>query len=105
MRQIVLSQTGAGTSGVAPLDMYGHPFISLQVVVDGTVNYTVQQTLDDPFDSSITPTYFNHPDANLVGATVNRQGNYAFVPAGIRVVVNSGAGSVRFTIIQVGIVG
>ncbi len=102
MRQIVLSRTGAGNSSVAPLDIHGRPDISLQVVVTGTVNYTVQQTLDNPFDSTLTPTWFDHPDTNLVAQTVNRQGNYAYVPAAVRLVVNSGAGTARLTIIQSG---
>lgn len=102
MRQVILSQTGAGTSAVAPLDIHGRPDISLQVVVTGTVNYTVQQTLDNVYDTTVTPTWFDHPDANLVAQTVNRQGNYAYVPAAVRLVVNSGSGTARLTIIQSG---
>jgi hypothetical protein len=105
MRPIVLTQTGAGTTQAAPLDIHGRPEISLQVGVTGTVNFTVQQTLDNPFDSSITPVWLDHPDANLVGATADVQGNYAFVPAAVRLVVNSGAGTARLTIVQSGILG
>lgn len=105
MRQIVLTQTGAGTTQPAPLDIHGRPEISLQVVVDGTVDYTVQQTLDNVFDPAITPTWFPHPDTNLVAQTVNRQGNYAYVPAAVRLVVNSGSGTARLTIVQAGITG
>lgn len=105
MRQIVLTQTGAGTTQPAPLDIHGRPEISLQVVVDGTVDYTVQQTLDNVFDPASTPTWFPHPDTNLVAQTVNRQGNYAYVPAGVRLVVNSGSGTARLTIVQAGITG
>lgn len=103
MRQIVLSQTGAGTSATAPLDIHGRPDISLQVAVTGTVNYTVQQTLDNPFTTAAgSIVWFDHPDTNLVAQTVNRQGNYAYVPAAVRLVVNSGAGTARLTIIQSG---
>ena len=102
MRQIVLSQTGAGTTATAPLDIHGRPDISLQVAVTGTANYTVQQTLDNVFDTTRTPVWFDHPDTNLVAQTVNRQGNYAYVPAGVRLVVNSGSGTARLTIIQSG---
>lgn len=102
MRQIVLSQTGAGTTATAPLDIHGRPDISLQVAVTGTANYTVQQTLDNVFDTTLTPVWFDHPDTNLVAQTVNRQGNYAYVPAGVRLVVNSGSGTARLTIIQSG---
>lgn len=102
MRRVILSQTGAGTSAVGPLDIHGRPDISLQVAVTGTVNYTVQQTLDNVFDTTITPVWFDHPDTNLVAQTVNRQGNYAYVPAAVRLVVNSGTGTARLTIIQSG---
>lgn len=101
MRQIVLSQTGAGNTAAAPLDIHGRPDISLQVVVTGTVNYTVQQTLDNPFTTA-SPTWFNHPDTNLVAQAVNRQGNYAYVPAAVRLAVSSGAGTATLTIIQSG---
>jgi hypothetical protein len=105
MRQIVLTQTGTGTTAVAPLDIHGRPEISLQVVVEGTVNYTVQQTLDNVFNPAITPVWFPHPDINLVSQAANRQGNYAYVPAAVRLVVNSGSGSARLTIVQAGITG
>jgi len=102
MTPITVTQTGAGNSSSIPLDVYGRPEISLQAVVTGTVNYTVQQTLDDPGNS---PTWFDHPDANLVAATGNAQGNYAYLPRALRVVVNSGAGSVSLTALQAGIRG
>ena len=102
MRQIVLTQTGAGTSATAPLDIHGRPDVSLQVAVTGTVNYTVEQTLDNVFDKALTPAWFNHPDPNMVAQTVNRQGNYAYVPSAVRLVVNSGSGTARLTIVQSG---
>jgi hypothetical protein len=109
MRQIVLTTSdasgGTKTSAVAPLDIHGRPQISLQLDVTGTATCTVQQTLDNVFDLSITPTWFDHPDTNLVGATVDRQGNYAFVPAAVRLVQTAGAGSAKLTIIQSGILG
>ena len=100
MRQIVVSQTGAGSSNAIPIDIHGRPEISLQVVVSGTVNYTVQQTLDNPFTT--TPTWFDHPDTNLVAATANKQGNYAYVPAAVRLTVNSGSGTATLTVVQAG---
>lgn len=103
MRPVVLTQTGTGTSAVAPLDRNARPEVALQVAVTGTVNYTVQQTLDDPYNPAITPAWFDHPDTNLVAQTAQRQGNYAFVPAAVRLVVNSGSGIARLTILQPGI--
>jgi hypothetical protein len=105
MRQIVVTlsdaSAGAKTSSTLPLDIHGRPDVSLQVVVTGTVNWTVQQTLDNP-QTVTSPTWFDHPDTNMVAQTVSRQGNYAYVPAASRIVLNSGAGSVVYTIIQSG---
>ncbi len=105
MRPIVLTQTNAGTTQVAPLDIHGRPEISLQIdVLSGTPTCTVQQTLDNPFDPAITPAWIDHPDTALVNATSDVQGNYAFVPAAVRMVV-TGTGTARLTIIQSGILG
>jgi hypothetical protein len=105
MRQIVLTQTGTGQTPAAPLDIHGRPEISLQVSVIGSVTYTVQQTLDNVFDASITPTWFDHPDSALVAQTTSKQGNYAFVPAAVRLNVTSGTGTARLTVVQSGITG
>ncbi len=107
-RQIALlvdASGGAKTSAALPFDIYNRPECSLQVVVTGTVSYTVQQTLDDVFDSTVTATWFDHPDTNLVAATANKQGNYAYIPAAVRIKLNSGSGSVTLTAIQAGING
>ncbi len=111
---ISANATGAmtvGTNGVAsspplPLDIYARPQIALQADVTGTVNYTVQQTLDNPWN--VAPqnvTWINHPDSNLVAASADAQGNYAYPPFQTRITVNSGTGSVKFTVIQPGIIG
>lgn len=107
MRPIVLNTSNAsgGTvnSGAAVLDYYGRPEVSLQVVVTGTATWTVQQTLDNVLDTSITPTWFDHPDTNMVTQTVNRQGNYAYIPTAVRLQQTAGSGSVRLTIVQAGL--
>jgi hypothetical protein len=94
---------GAKASNPAVLDYYGRPEVSLQAVVTGTVNYTIQQTLDNPLEAGVTPTWFDHPDTNLVSQSVNRQGNYAYIPTAVRVLLNSGSGSVVLTITQAGL--
>jgi len=106
MRPIVYTTPGGAHTGPAlPLDIHGRPEITLQADVTGTVNYTIQQTLDDVFDPAITPTWFDHPDSNLVSQTVDRQGSYAYVYRAVRIVQASGAGTVKLTIIQAGITG
>lgn len=100
-----------GTNGVASspplvLDIYARPQVSLQVNVSGTVNWTVQQTLDNPFlTESENILWMDHSDANMVAETVDRQGNYAYVPFATRVVLNSGDGSLVYTVVQPGLIG
>jgi len=79
--------------------------ISIQCTVTGTVNFTVQQTLQDPNDpvNPVDPAslaWVNHPDAGLVGATGTVQSNYAYAPVFARVVLNSGSGSVSTVFLQ-----
>ena len=109
MRRVILTTTdargGTTTSATGPMDIHGRPEISLQLDITGTATCTVQQTLDNVFDSTITPTWFDHPDTNLVGATAGKQGNYAFVPAAVRLRQTAGNGSAKLTIIQSGITG
>lgn len=107
MRQIVVvlsdASGGAKNSDPIPLDVYGRPDVSLQVAVTGTANWTIQQSLDNPFTTaSGSIVWFDHPDTNLVAQTVNRQGNYAYIPAAVRLVLSSGTGSAKLTIIQSG---
>lgn len=94
---------GAVNSNPIIMDYHGRPEVSLQVVVSGTANYTIQQTLDNPNAAGVTPTWFNHPDANMVAQTINRQGNYAYIPVAIRLVQNSGSGSATLTVVQAGL--
>lgn len=101
MRAIVLSKTGTGSSGLAPMDTYKTPFnIGIGVVVSGTVNYTIQHTFDDVFDPAVTPVFFSHP--TLASLAANADGNYAFPVRAIKVLVNSGSGTATATIIQAG---
>jgi len=96
------AQAGAvtvGTNGVASsrpisLDNLAFPQTSIQVTTSGTINYTVQQTLDDPNAANnpvayTSVTWVNHPDASLVSASATAQGNYAYMPAMVQLIVNS----------------
>lgn len=102
----------AGTNGVATsrwmkLDAWALPQTAIQCTASGTVNYTVQQTLDDPNSptnpvSPVNVTWVSHPDSALVGATGTVQGNYAYIPTWMRVLLNSGTGTVTTTVTQSG---
>lgn len=107
MRTQIITRVGDGNSNAAVMDYYGLNTVAVQVVVvSGTPNWTVQQTLDNVNDASITPTWFNHPDTStMVAQTVSRLGSYSFCPSAVRVVINSGAGTVRMTLLQHGAPG
>lgn len=105
MRPVTVSQTGAGSSAVVPMDIYLNPFnVGIGVKVTGTVNYTVQHTFDDVFASGFdaaTATWYDH--TTLAAQTANAVGNYAFAVRGVRITVNSGTGSAQMTLVQSGI--
>jgi len=107
MRPIVVTTSNASVStqnsNPVVLDYYGRPEVSLQVVVTGSATWTVQQTLDNVLDTTATITYFDHPDTNMVTQTVNRQGNYAYIPTAVRLQQTAGSGSARLTIVQAGL--
>jgi hypothetical protein len=102
-----------GTNGVAGsswvrLDDWAPLNVALQVNVTGTVNYTIQQTLDDPNSptNAVSPAsvvWINSSDTNVVSATANQQSSYSFVPVFVRAVLNSGTGSISATIRQSGV--
>jgi hypothetical protein len=104
---LTVGTNGAASSAWVRFDEWAPPSISIQCVASGTVNYTVQQTLNDP-NSPTNPvgyasvTWFPSPDSNLVAATGNIQSNYAFMPTYARILLNSGTGSVTGTFIQNG---
>jgi hypothetical protein len=101
-----------GTSGVASsrwmrLDSWAFSQVGIQVDVTGTINYTVQQTFDDPNDPT-NPTspanviWVNSPDSAVVSKAVDEQSFYAYAPTFIRITANNGAGSARLTAVQYG---
>lgn len=101
MRSVTKSQTGTGSTAVVVMNTELNPFnVGFGVVVSGTVNYTVQHTFSDVFNSAVTPTWFNHP--SIASQTTNQDGNYAFPVSGLRLTVNSGSGTATLTIIQAG---
>lgn len=102
---VTSSNASGGTvySNAVVLDYYGRPEVSLQAVVTGTATYTVQQTLNNPLDTTQTLTWFDHPDSALVGATANQQGNYAYIPVAVRLKQTAGSGSVALTVLQAGL--
>lgn len=99
-----------GTNGVAAspwvrLDPWAAGEVAISAKVTGTVNYTIQQTLDDPNSStdpvsSASIVWASHPDGTVVAATASAQTNYAYAPSFARVLLNSGTGTVTANFTQ-----
>ena len=99
-----------GTNGVAAspwvrLDDWNSNYVTVQCVVSGTVDYTVQQTLDDPnsLSNPVAPqsvTWSSSADTGVVGATATKMSGFQYAPCFARVLLNSGSGSVTATFLQ-----
>lgn len=108
--------TGAitvGTNGVADspwvrLDGWANPSLAKACVTSGTVNYTVQFSMDDPNSptNAVTPaemTWNSDSDTNFVNATGTKAGSWAYIPVWARILLNSGSGTVTMTVQQTGV--
>jgi len=103
-----------GTNTVASsawvrLDEWALPQTSVQVTATGTVNYTVQQAMQDPNSPTnpISPylvSWVNISDPNMVSQTATAQSSYAYAPTFVKLVLNSGTGSVAGIFAQSGVV-
>lgn len=85
--------------------------VSIQVAVynapGAAVQYTVQQTLDDPNDpASPVPvpyvTWWNCHDVNMVNSNVPAQTYYAAAPRYVRLIQTAGTGIAQLTLSQNG---
>lgn len=102
MKVQTVSQDAVGSSDAIVMNTNCTPFnVGFGVVVSGTVNYTVQHTFDDPAVGFTT--WYSHP--TIASKTDNQDGNYAFPVTGIKLLVNSGAGtySATLNLVQAGI--
>lgn len=103
-----------GTNGVAGsrwlrLDSWANAQTAIQCNATGTVNYTVQVTMDDPNDpvspvSIASVTWLNTNDADAVTAIGDVFTNFDWTPTYARILLNSGSGSVSGTFAQFNVV-
>lgn len=98
---------GAGaTSNMVRLDEWADAPLAVQLAASGTVNYTIQHSYDDPndlinpvpvgsmfWDTGLLP-------AGAIGGTAGLTFAIATAPLWMRVMMNSGNGSVRMTLTQ-----
>lgn len=106
---ITVGTNGVASSPWARLDGFAGQTVALQCDVSAAgANYTVQSTMDDP-NSPTNPTtpaamtWINSTDNSVVNASASAQSFYPFVPLWMRVVLNSGSGSVSMTLQQHGV--
>jgi hypothetical protein len=100
MKVQIASKTGAGSTTPFVMNTNTTPFnVGFGVIVSGVVDYTVEHTFDDP--AVAFTTWFPHP--TVAAQIANADGNYAFPVTGIRLTVNSGAGTATLKLIQAGI--
>jgi hypothetical protein len=93
------------SSGWVRLDDWSLMPTALQITVNngtGAINYTLQQTLQDPHSPTnpIAPylvTWLNSQDTNVVNASTTVQSNYAYAPSFAKVTVNSYSGTASLT--------
>jgi hypothetical protein len=97
-----LTLTGATTGPWLPLDIYTpNQVTSISVTsLSGNLNYTVQYTNEDPFNTSITQQAYSHPVAALVGATGSHHGFTTTLMRAVRINTASGTGVLRLTVVQ-----
>lgn len=94
------------TSRLMRFDEWADSPISIQAVTEGTINYSIQHSHDDPNDLiNPVPLADMWWDSGLFpAAAANTSANISFgiltAPLWIRLLVNSGTGSVRVTVVQ-----
>lgn len=100
MRVQTVSRTGVGSTTAVVINTNVTPVnIGFAVIVTGTVNYSVQYTYDDPVSGFTT--WFD--DVTITSKTGNEDGSVNFPITGLKVLVNSGTGSVTMNVVQAGI--
>ena len=106
---VTTTDATAGTtySAMVRMDSWASPVSILQVNVTGTVTYTVEGSMDDPYDPT-NPTavgsmvWVNCSDANVVGKSASAQGILTATPTFVRIKQTAGNGSTKMTIVQFG---
>lgn len=102
MRQQVSPALSSVVAGVTiPVDREANPFsVTLVIeVLSGTNTSKVQYTLDNVWDSTVTPLWIDH--ATLTGITATTAGNIAFPVTAVRLNMTAFAsGSAQLVIMQ-----
>jgi hypothetical protein len=109
MQPITVTTTDAtaGTtySRLVRMDSWASAQSAVQVTVTGTVNYTVETSMDDPNDptspvAQASMVWVSATDANIVAKTATASGVLVATPIFVRIKQTSGSGSTKMTIAQ-----
>jgi hypothetical protein len=106
---VTVGTSGIGSTPWVRLDEYAPSPVGVFCDASGTVNYTIQQTGDDP-NSPTNPvlpsavTWITTADTNGAAATTSIASFFPYAPIFARVLLNSGTGSVTATFSQPGAV-
>lgn len=95
---------GAVTTNIVALDTFATQFqTSIGCAVTGTANYTVQYTLDNVLANGYTPSSGTWYDITALAAKSATLSAYVDYPVtAVKMVQNSGNGSVVMTVLQTG---
>lgn len=102
---ITVGTNSAAGSRWVRLDSWADAQTAIQCNASGTVNYTVQVTMDDPNNLSApvainSVTWLNTSDTDAVTAIGDIFTNFDWTPTYARILLNSGTGSVSATFAQ-----
>lgn len=105
---VIVGTNGVASSPWVRFDDYASMSgATIQCVVTGTVNYDVEESMQDPnalgdvaYAAPALMTWTDSTDTAVVGATATKLSSFTFTPLWARVTLNSGTGSVNSTFRQ-----
>ena len=102
MRRQIVTVGALGSSAAIPVDHRAQVFnLGIGCVISGgaVLTYKIQYTFDDVYDSTVTPTWFDH--AVIASQTTNKDGSITSPVAAIRLTTTAyTSGTVTATILQ-----
>jgi hypothetical protein len=102
MIPVVVTKTGTGSTRIVAVDYFQQQIaIGLFVeITSGAATYTVEQTSDDFQDPNVTVNWV--PVPGLSSLSANAEGSLLYPVRGVRLTINSGSGTCKFTMMQAG---
>lgn len=103
-QQEITKGGGAGASAPHPLNIEISPFqVTLEAIVTGTINYNIQYTKDKVQAAGYVAASGNWRSlTGMTGATASAEATLISPVTAVRILQNSGAGSVTLQIIEAG---